>query len=64
MYDNSYCFIVRPRLYTVDDDLRTEQNNYTVHTVTALKSFENGAKLERNAFQFENFIVYQISGAY
>ena len=28
-----------------------------VHTVTALKSFENGAKLKRNAFQFENFIV-------
>ena len=30
--------------------------------MTALKSFENGAKLERNAFQFENLIFYQISG--
>ena len=24
-----------------------------IHTVTASKSFENGAKLEQNAFQFE-----------
>ena len=28
MNENSCCFIVRPRLYTVDNDLRTEQNNY------------------------------------
>ena len=67
--ENSCCFIVMPRLCTVDNDLRTEQNNYgqtsSSHSdMTALKSFENGAKLKRNAFQCENLIVYHLFGAY
>ena len=31
-----------------------------VHTVTALKSFKNGTKLKRNAFQFEMKMLLSI----
>ena len=65
--ENFYCFILWGPVYTLLTMIWEPNKIITdrppVHTVTALKSFENGAKLKRNAFQFENLIVYQIFGA-